>query len=110
MVMKLRLAAILAMLVVLATSAVVSAHANYRIIGTVMRVTPTRLDVKQTKDGAIISMEMDEESIVTRDKKKLSRAVLKVGLHVVVDACGDSLKDLVVMEVKLVPPPPGKVP
>jgi hypothetical protein len=84
------------------------AHDDYRIIGTVETVTAKTLDVKQTKDGKIISMQMNEETIVTRDKKKVDRAELKTGLNVVVDARGDSLKDLQVREVRLVPKPSGK--
>ena len=81
------------------------AHPNYRIIGTLEKVTAKRIDVKQTRDGRIIGMDMDGESRVTREKKDVSRALLKPGLSVVVDACGDSLEDLLVMEVRLVPAP-----
>jgi hypothetical protein len=84
------------------------AHDDYRIIGTVEKVTAKTIDVKQTKDGKIISMTMDAETIVTRDKKKVDRAELKAGLNVVVDARGDSLKDLQVLEVRLVPKPAAK--
>jgi hypothetical protein len=38
-------------------------------------------------------MTMDNETIVSRDKKNVNRAELKAGLNVVVDARGDSLKD-----------------
>lgn len=85
-----------------------SAHAQYRIIGVITKVTPASLEVRQTKDGKLIAMDMDSESFVTRDKKRVSRAELKVGSHVVVDACGDSLKELLVMEVRLVPAPQVK--
>jgi hypothetical protein len=81
------------------------AHDDYRIIGTITRVTATALDVKQTKDGRTIAMKTDSATLVTRDKKKVDRAELKTGLNVVVDARGDSLEDLVVLEVRLVPPP-----
>ena len=81
------------------------AHDDYRIIGTITRVTATALDVKQTKDGKTIAMKTDSATLVTRDKKKVERAELKTGLNVVVDARGDSLEDLVVLEVRLVPPP-----
>lgn len=81
------------------------AHDDYRIIGTITRVTATVLDVKQAKDGKTIAMKTDSATLVTRDKKKVERAELKTGLHVVVDARGDSLEDLVVLEVRLVPPP-----
>jgi hypothetical protein len=81
------------------------AHDDYRIIGTITRVTATALDVKQTKDGKTIAMKMDSATLVTRDKKKVERAALKTSLNVVVDASGDSLEDLVVLEIRLVPPP-----
>ena len=96
-------------LVTLATLVVglapVLAHDDYRIIGTVTRVTATALDVKQTKDDKTVVMKMNAATVVTRDKKKVERAALKVGLNVVVDARGDSLADLVVTEVQVVPPP-----
>lgn len=94
--------------VLLVAVAVLSAHEDYRIVGTVAKVTATSLDVKQAKDGKVIAMKMDKETIVTRDKKKVNRAELKVGLNVVVDARGDSLKDLLVLEVRLIPAPTTK--
>src|SRR5215216_3269643 len=84
------------------------AHDDYRIIGTVLKISAGKLDVKQTKDGKTISMKTDKETIVTRDKKKVSNAELKVGTNVVVDARGDSLQDLLVLEVKIVPAPTAK--
>jgi hypothetical protein len=85
-----------------------AAHNEYRIIGTVLRVAPRMLEVKQTKDGKIFAIHTDDETLVTRDKKKVSYGDIKGGGHVVVDACGDNVKDLVAMEVRLVPAPPGK--
>lgn len=84
------------------------AHDDYRIIGTVLRTSAGRLDVKQTKDGRTVAMRTDQATIVTRDKQKVSSAELKVGMNVVVDAQGDSLDDLVVLEVRIVPAPAAK--
>jgi hypothetical protein len=53
-------------------------------------------------------MATDEATVVTRDKKKVGATELKVGLSVVVDANGDSLEDLVVLEVRIVPSPTKK--
>jgi hypothetical protein len=103
---RLMVVAVIAALV-LGTTAVF-AHDDYRIIGTVEKVTSKTIDVKQTTDGQIISMQINGETIVTRDKKKVDRAELKTGLNVVVDARGDSLNDLLVLEVRLVPAPRGK--
>jgi hypothetical protein len=95
-------------LALLGTMSTLSAHDDYRIIGTVAKATATSLEVKQTKDGKVIAMIMHDATIVTRDKKKVPRAELKAGVHVVVDAQGDSLDELEVTEVRLVPPPKGK--
>lgn len=103
---RVKFAAVLAAGIVCA--ALLSAHENYRIIGTVAKVTAEKLDVKQTKDGKTISMFMDKATRVTRDKKKISASELKVGLHVVVDAHGDAMDDLDVVEVRIVPPPARK--
>ena len=91
---RLMVVAVLAMLALGATTA--TAHDDYRIIGTVEKLTAKTLDVKQTKDGKIVSMQMSGKAIIKRDKKKVDRTELKTGLNVVVDARGDSLKDLLV--------------
>jgi len=98
---RLMIAGVLAGLIV--GMAPAAAHDDYRIIGTITRVTAQTLDVKQTKDGKTISMGTDEATLVTRDKKKVSAKELKAGLSVVVDASGDSLEDLVVLEIRIVP-------
>ena len=67
---RLMIAGVLAALVV--GSAPTAAHDDYRIIGTITRVTAKTLDVKQTKDGKTIAMRTDEATLVTRDKKKVS--------------------------------------
>lgn len=94
-----------AALAVVLSAAGLMAHDDYRIIGTVVRVSATALQVKQTKDGKTIGMKVDSATIVTRDKKKVAFSDLKAGQYVVVDASGDSLEDLVALEVRLVPPP-----
>jgi len=89
----------------IAGTTALSAHDEYRIIGVISRVTATALDVKQTKDGKTVAMKIDSATVVTRDKKKVERSEMKAGLNVVVDASGDSLADLTVLEVRLVPAP-----
>ena len=51
---RLMLAGILSLLIVGASPA--AAHEDYRVIGTIAKVTATTLDVKQTKDDKTISM------------------------------------------------------
>jgi hypothetical protein len=87
----------------LAFTAGMSAHENYRVIGKVEKVSKDTVDVKQTKDGKIITMDWTEKSKVTRDKKDVPRAEIKAGANVVVDAHGDSLDELEVVELRLVP-------
>jgi hypothetical protein len=99
-------AGIIAALIIGGTS--LSAHDKYRIVGTVAKVAGTVLDVKQTKDGKTITMDMTDKTVVTRDKKKVGRAELKAGLSVVVDALGDSLDELDAVEVRIVPAPTKK--
>ena len=103
-----RLVTIIALAALLISMASLSAHDDYRIIGTIAKVTAKTLDVKQTKDGKTISMTRDEATLVTRDKKTVSATELKTRLSVVVDARGDSLDDLLVLEVRIVPPPAKK--
>lgn len=98
---RLMIAGMLAVL--MAAAAEAAAHEDYRVIGTITKVTAKTLDVKQTKDGKTISMDMDEATLVTRDRKKMSATELKPGLSVVVDARGDSLEELLVLEVRIVP-------
>lgn len=86
-------------------AATVRAHSDYRVVGTLTRVTEHRLEVKQTKDGLGVSVDMNPSSVVTRDGKKVATSTLKVGQTVVVDATGDSLRFLVAKEVRIVPPP-----
>ena len=93
---------------ILTSAAPAMAHDEFRIIGTLAKVTQTGLEVKQTKDGKVIVMKKDDSMLVTRDKVKVSASELKTGTSVVIDALGDSLSDLVVVEVRIVPPPARK--
>ena len=98
---QLVIAGILSLLIVGASPA--AAHEDYRVIGTITKVTAKTLDVKQTKDGKTVSMAMNEETLVTRDETTVGTAELKTGLSVVVDARGDSLEELLVQKVRIVP-------
>ena len=96
------------LLAVMAGPASMSAHDEYRIIGTIFQVSGKTLDVTQRSDGQTMSMKMDAATLVTRDNKKVNVKELRKGLSVVVDARGDSLQDLEVLEVRIVPPPSKK--
>ena len=83
------------------------AHDDFRIIGTVGKATLTGLEVTE-QDGRTVPITIDSATRVTRDGKKASVLDLTPGLHVVVDASGDSLAELVAIDVRIVPPPSGK--
>lgn len=89
------------------TTGKVSAHDEYRIIGAVSKITATQIDVKQIKDGKIIEIDIDQQTKVTRDKKPAAVRDIKVGGSVVVEALGDSILDLLALEIRLVPPIPA---
>ena len=79
------------------------AHDNFRVIGTISKLQPTKLDVT-TKEAGTLSIAIDKQTVVWRDKKKVPASELKMGLSVVVDAYGDSDEDLLALDVTIVPP------
>jgi hypothetical protein len=89
------------------STAALAAHDEYRIIGTVAKITASQIDVKQTKDGKIIEIDVDKQTKVTRDKKPVAFGQIKVGGSVVVEALGDSILDLQALEIRLVPAIPS---
>ncbi len=95
---------LLVLLMTVAAAPVLAAHDEFRIIGTVTKVTSKAIAVKQ-KDGKVVEMDMDKQTKFTRDKKPVKLSDVKVGGSVVVDALGDSILDLTVIEVRLVPAP-----
>jgi hypothetical protein len=88
---------------VMCSAATLSAHDEYRIIGTVVKITATQIDVKQMKDGKTIRIVVDKQTKVTKDKKPAAFNQIKAGGSVVVEALGDSLSDLQALEIRLVP-------
>jgi hypothetical protein len=89
-------------------TAPLSAHDRYRIVGTVTKITADEITVKQVKDGALVEMDHDQHTKVTLLNKKAGKvADVKVGASVVIDALGDSILDLVVLEIRIVPAIPS---
>ena len=80
------------------------AHDEYRIIGTVMKVQASAIDVKD-RDGKTTVIKLDKQTRVERDKAKVDVAEVKAGRYVVVDALGDSEDDLLAIDIRLVPAP-----
>jgi len=79
----------------------VFAHDEFRIIGTIAAVKKAQLDVKG-RDGKMVTMKVDAETLVYRDNKKVDAAELKAGRYVVVDALGDTVTDLLAVEVRII--------
>lgn len=94
--------ALFALLVAAARPAL--AHGDFRIIGTVTGMTEKTLDVKQTKDGKVVSMALQKTTKVTQDGKVVAASEVKVGVNVAVEAHGDTLDALEVVEIKILPP------
>ena len=86
-----------------AVVAPLGAHENFRIVGTVTLIKGQDFDVK-TKEGRTVKMSIDSNTRVTRDKKKVPIDELKVGLSVVCNARGDTIDDLMVLDIQIVPP------
>ena len=86
-----------------AGSAVLFAHDNFRIIGTVASYKANQLAVKKA-EGQTVSIRLDKQTLITRDKKKVTPADLTAGLTVVVDAYGDYEDDSLALEIRIVPP------
>ena len=78
------------------------AHDEFRIIGTITGAQPTQLQVK-SREGKALSIKVNDETLVYRDNKKVTRAELKAGRFVVVDALGDTIDDSLALEVRIVP-------
>ena len=76
------------------------AHEKFRIVGTVVKVRATQLDVKAA-DGQTYEIDMDAKTRVTRNKKSVAVSELKAGRSVVVEALGHDMFDLVAVEVQL---------
>lgn len=79
------------------------AHDEFRIIGTVASYKTNVLAVKK-KDGQTVSVRLDRQTLITKDKKELTPADLTAGLTVVVDAYGDYEDDSLALEIRIVPP------
>lgn len=77
------------------------AHDEYRIIGTIAALRNSQLQVK-SREGKTVAIKLDGETLVYRDNKKVGAAELKTGQHVVVDALGDSITDLLAVEVRII--------
>ena len=98
-----RLLVIVMLTALAAGSTVLSAHDNFRIIGTVVSFKANVMAVKK-KEGETVAINVDKQTLITKDKKKVAPADLTAGVTVVVDAYGDYEDDSLALEIRIVPP------
>ncbi|MBM3818323.1 MAG: hypothetical protein FJW14_04770 [Acidimicrobiia bacterium] len=99
-----RRAALVSALMLLAAGAgVVRAHEEFRIIGTLMKHADSRIQVK-SRTGKTVSIRLDKQTAISRDKKKVDAAALRAGQSLVVDSYGDTEDDSLAIEIRIVPP------
>jgi hypothetical protein len=79
-------------LAALVSSAMLSAHEVFRIVGTIVKFEKWRLDVK-TADGEMFLIQLQEYTPIQRDKKRVTSKELKAGVGVVVEVVGDTPYD-----------------
>jgi len=76
------------------------AHEKFKIIGAIVKVDATQLDVKAV-DGATYEIDMNDSTQVMRGLKKLRQSDLQAGQQVIVDALGHDMFDLEAVLVTL---------
>jgi hypothetical protein len=80
----------------------VSAHDDFRIIGTLEKHQGSTISVKKNT-GRVVAIRIDKQTGISQDKKKVDATALKVGQSVVVDAYGDREDDSLALEIRIVP-------
>ena len=78
---------------VLAATVGLSAHEKFKIVGTIVKVQATQLDVKAV-DGATYEIDMNGTTQVMRELKRVPQSELRSGQRVTVDALGHDMFDL----------------
>jgi hypothetical protein len=85
---------------VLAIVVGLSAHEKFKVVGTIVKVQATQLDVKAV-DGATYEIDMNDGTHVMRGIKKVPQSELRPGQKVTVDALGHDMFDLEAVLVTL---------
>jgi hypothetical protein len=80
-----------------------SAHDEFRIIGTLDKHQASTIAVKKNT-GETVSIRIDKQTEITQDSKKVDATALKVGQSLVIDAYGDTENDSLALEIRIVPP------
>lgn len=98
-------AAALAAFMLIAGAAQLSAHEEFRIIGTLTKheAQASKIWVR-SRTGKTVSIRLDKQTAISRDKKKVDAAALRAGQSLVIDAYGDTEDDSLAIEIRIVPP------
>ena len=81
----------------------VSAHDDFRVIGSLERYKDSTIAVKKNT-GQTVTIRIDKQTSITQDNKKVDATALKVGQSLVVDAYGDREDDSLAVTIRIVPP------
>jgi len=90
----------LLLVLTLAAPAGLQAHEKFKIVGAIIKVHATQLDVKAV-DGATYEIDMTESTQVMRGLKKVTQSDLQAGQQVVVEALGHDMFDLEAVLVRI---------
>lgn len=93
----------LAALSVLIAAPPALAHDEIEVTGKVAAVTAKTLQLR-TGDGKIVTLEVDSNTRVVQAGKRVTPAAVKVGQSVKALGFGDSLADLVAIDITINPP------
>ena len=93
----------LAMAALLAMSSFALAHEEFRVIGTLTSASDSHIQVRD-RDGKTLSIKIDKQTVIRKDRAEVDANTLATGNSVVVDALGDSEADLLALEIRIVPP------
>jgi hypothetical protein len=87
----------------LSISSFALAHEEFRVIGTLTRASDSQIQVRD-RDGKTLSIKIDKQTVIRKDRVEVGADALTTGHSVVVDALGDTEADLVALEIRIVPP------
>ena len=87
----------------LSVSTFALAHEEFRVIGTLTQVGDTKIQVRD-RDGKTLSIKMDKQTVIRKERAEVDASALAEGNSVVVDALGDSEADLLAIDIRIVPP------
>jgi hypothetical protein len=78
------------------------AHEEFRVIGTLTQAGDTKIQVRD-RDGKTLSIKIDKQTVIQKDRTEVDASALVEGNSVVVDALGDSEADLLAIDIRIVP-------